>query len=207
MNSYPPELLVQLAPVMFVAGLDVPPPPEPIPSSTSDPSLSRPAQDPFTLLTIRLRDALLSQRITAIWQPDKSKSFQTVLVDKVRPAPLVVKHSPQFHNSRTFAFLHAKSRFLLQIQIVQCIPPSHRSPLPRPYILMASSRLSGCANTPPSSRRFSCFSFAYTSRLPIICHAPHWTRHTRIERRRSTGETPRCLRTSLSAKSQQVIEA
>jgi hypothetical protein len=207
MNSYPPELLVQLAPVMFVAGLDVPPPPEPIPSSTSDPSLSHPAQDPFTLLTIRLRDALLSQRITAIWQPDKSKSFQTVLVDKVRPALLVMIHSPQIHKSRTFAFLHAKSRFLLQIQIVLYIPPSHRSPLPHPYILMASSRLSGCASTPPSSHRFSCFSFTYMSRLPITCHAPHSTHHTRIERRRSAGKTPRCLQTSRCAKSRQVIEA
>ena len=91
MNSYPPELVVQLAPVMFVAGLDVPSSPEPVPSSTSDPpSLPRPAQDPFTVLTIRLRDALLSQRITAIWQPDKSKTFQTVLVDKVRSAVLAV---------------------------------------------------------------------------------------------------------------------
>jgi hypothetical protein len=91
MNSYPPELVVQLAPVMFVAGLDVPPSPEPVSSSTSDlPSLSHPAQDPFTVLTIRLRDALLSQRITAIWQPDKSKTFQTVLVDKVRSAVLAV---------------------------------------------------------------------------------------------------------------------
>jgi hypothetical protein len=89
MNSYPPEFLVQLAPVMFVAGLDVPPSPEPVPSSTSDPpllSLPASAQDAFTLLTIRLRDALLSQRITAIWQPDKSKTFQTVLVEKVRCA-------------------------------------------------------------------------------------------------------------------------
>ena len=91
MNSYPPELVVQLAPVMFVAGLDVPPSPEPLPPSTSDPpSLSRPAQDPFTVLTSRLRDALLSQRISAIWQPDKSKTFQTVLVDKVRSALLAV---------------------------------------------------------------------------------------------------------------------
>lgn len=126
MNSYPPELLVQLAPVMFVAGLDVPPPSEPIPPSTSDPSsLPRPAQDPFTLLTIRLRDALLSQRITAIWQPDKSKSFQTVLVEKVRPALLAVIQSPQTQNFRTYVFLHAKSRFPLQIHIVLCIPPSH----------------------------------------------------------------------------------
>lgn len=87
MNSYPPELLVQLAPVMFVAGLDVPSPPEPAPSAPSDtPTPARPAQDPFTVLTVRLRDALLSQRTTAIWQPEKSKTFQTVLVEKVCPA-------------------------------------------------------------------------------------------------------------------------
>ncbi len=104
MNSYPPELLVQLAPVMFVAGLDVPPSPEQVPSSTSDPPLSRPAQDPFTLLTIRLRDALLSQRITAIWQPDKSKTFQTVLVDKVCSALLAVILLPQPHNFQDIRF-------------------------------------------------------------------------------------------------------
>ena len=127
MNSYPPELVVQLAPVMFVAGLDVPPSSEPVPSSTPDPPpLSRSAQDPFTVLTIRLRDALLSQRITAIWQPDKSKTFQTVLVDKVRSAVRAVILSPYFHNSRISAFLHVKSRFLLQIHIVLCIRPSHR---------------------------------------------------------------------------------
>ena len=82
MNSYPPELLVQLAPVMFVAGLDVPPPSAP----PDTPTPARPAQDPFAVLTVRLRDALLSQRTTAIWQPEKSKTFQTVLVDQVCPA-------------------------------------------------------------------------------------------------------------------------
>jgi hypothetical protein len=93
MNSYPPELLVQLAPVMFVAGLDVSPP-EPAPSAPSDtPTPTRPAQDPFTVLSIRLRDALLSQRTTAIWQPEKSKTFQTVLVEKVCPALLSARIS------------------------------------------------------------------------------------------------------------------
>ena len=38
------------------------------------PTPARPAQDPFTVLTVRLRDALLSQRTTAIWQPEKSKN-------------------------------------------------------------------------------------------------------------------------------------
>jgi hypothetical protein len=89
MNSYPPELLVQLAPVMFIAGLEVPAASDPIPSATSDsPPSTRPPQDPFNVLTIRLRDALLSQRTTSIWQPEKSKTFQAVLVDKVRSVVL-----------------------------------------------------------------------------------------------------------------------
>jgi hypothetical protein len=63
MNSYPPELLVQLAPVMFVAGLEVPAAPETIPSAApGSPPSTRPPQDPFVSLTVRLRDALLSQR-------------------------------------------------------------------------------------------------------------------------------------------------
>ena len=86
MNSYPPEFLVQLAPVMFVAGLDVPPPGLVPPAPPDTPTPARPAQDPFTVLTVRLRDALLSQRTAAIWQPEKSKTFQTVLVDQVGPA-------------------------------------------------------------------------------------------------------------------------
>ncbi|KAF8918186.1 Gryzun, putative trafficking through golgi-domain-containing protein [Mucidula mucida] len=78
MNSYPPELLVQLAPVMFVAGLDAPlvPPSSPAPSTTSK------SQDAFAVLTMRLRDALLNQRKVAIWQPEKAKSFQVILVDR-----------------------------------------------------------------------------------------------------------------------------
>ncbi|KAF9022277.1 hypothetical protein BDZ89DRAFT_208493 [Hymenopellis radicata] len=101
MNSYPPELLVQLAPVMFVAGLDAPlvPPSSPAPSTTSK------SQDAFAVLTMRLRDALLSQRKVAIWQPEKAKSFQVILVDrdlrfpprKMAPnddSPHVPVHSP-----------------------------------------------------------------------------------------------------------------
>ncbi|KAL0578934.1 hypothetical protein V5O48_003082 [Marasmius crinis-equi] len=78
MNSYPSELLTQLAPVMFVAGLDVPNPPSDAPSTSQSP---RP-QDSFHQLVQRLRDALIAQRKPAIWQPDKSKTFQAVLVDK-----------------------------------------------------------------------------------------------------------------------------
>lgn len=85
MNSYPPDLLVQLSPVMFVAGLGPPQPPQPPqPSTPATPqsATARP-QDPFILLGSRLKDALLAQRAPAIWQPDKSKTFQVVLVDPV----------------------------------------------------------------------------------------------------------------------------
>jgi len=65
MNSYPPELIVQLAPLMFVAGLDN-------------------TQDPFI---VRLRNVLHSQRKQAIYQPNppsaepKSTTFHVQLVD------------------------------------------------------------------------------------------------------------------------------
>ena len=88
MNSYPPELLVQLAPVMFVAGLDARPPQPTSPAAgAADPT--QPRQDAFNVLTMRLRDALLAQRKVAIWQPEKAKTFQVVLVDKVRLAFIV----------------------------------------------------------------------------------------------------------------------
>lgn len=74
---------------MFVAGLDVP---------QSQPS------DPFHTLITRLRDALTSQRKIAIWQPDKSKSFHVVSVDKeVRfpPRKLVSPEDPQYPSSHS----------------------------------------------------------------------------------------------------------
>ncbi|KAK0494835.1 Gryzun, putative trafficking through golgi-domain-containing protein [Armillaria luteobubalina] len=95
MNSYPAELLVQLAPVMFVAGLDAPPPQSPNPADATK------HQDPFALLTARLRDALLSQRKVSIWQPDKSKSFQVLLVDKdIRfpPRKIGLQDDSQYHS-------------------------------------------------------------------------------------------------------------
>ncbi|TFK77765.1 hypothetical protein K466DRAFT_668628 [Polyporus arcularius HHB13444] len=82
MNSYPPELLVQLAPVMFVAGLDTQAHPPQTPASPNTPTTPQSRQDPFYVLATRLRDALVSQRKVAIWQPEKSKTFQVVLVDK-----------------------------------------------------------------------------------------------------------------------------
>lgn len=88
MNSYPPELLVQLAPVMFVAGLDARPP-QPTSPAAGAADTTQPRQDAFNVLTMRLRDALLAQRKVAIWQPEKAKTFQVVLVDKVRLAFIV----------------------------------------------------------------------------------------------------------------------
>jgi hypothetical protein len=88
MNSYPPEFLTQLAPVMFVAGLDAPTPTTPSPKP----------QD-FNTLTLRLREALQAQRKVAFWQSEKSKTFHIVLVDKeVRfpPRKLMPSDDPQF---------------------------------------------------------------------------------------------------------------
>jgi len=94
MNSYPSELLAQLAPIMFVAGLDIPntpseqaEPPSSSPSVTTQPPplpSKAPQQDHFAGLILRLRDVLLAQRKPAMWQSEKSKTFQTILVDRVR---------------------------------------------------------------------------------------------------------------------------
>lgn len=106
MNSYPPELLAQLAPVMFVAGLDLPPgtgnqpPGAPVPQSPSSNRIS----DPFHILIVRLREALTSQRNVAIWQPEKSKTFHTALVDKeVRfpPRKLTAPDDPAYASSHS----------------------------------------------------------------------------------------------------------
>ncbi|KAL4248314.1 hypothetical protein ABKN59_006671 [Abortiporus biennis] len=76
MNSYPVELLAQLAPVMFVAGLDIP-----LDAQEALQSTPPKYQDPFIVLALRLREALVSQRKPAMWQPEKSKTFQVALVD------------------------------------------------------------------------------------------------------------------------------
>ncbi|KAG6813748.1 hypothetical protein H0H92_007700 [Tricholoma furcatifolium] len=90
MNSYPPELLTQLAPVMFVAGLDADPSPQPPPSGKVN---------DFVLLASRLREALQAQRRVAIWQPEKTKTFQIFLVEKdIRfpPRKLVPPEDPTY---------------------------------------------------------------------------------------------------------------
>ena len=93
MNSYPLDLLTQLAPVMFVAGLDQP---------TSPQSSSKP--DEFLILITRLREALQSQRKVAVWQSEKTKTFQIILVDKdVRfpPRKLVPPDDPQYSSAHS----------------------------------------------------------------------------------------------------------
>ncbi|KAG9221235.1 hypothetical protein CCMSSC00406_0008930 [Pleurotus cornucopiae] len=83
MNSYPPELLAQLAPVMFATGLDAP----------------NACQDPFSVLASRLREALLAQRKVAVWQPEKTKTFQVIVVDKEArfpPRKTVPLEDPQY---------------------------------------------------------------------------------------------------------------
>ncbi|KAL5512612.1 hypothetical protein ACEPAG_3265 [Sanghuangporus baumii] len=107
MNSYPAELLMHLAPVMFVAGLESLKATSPGPSSeqlaavpgtpTSEtlvPIAPTPRRtntsDPFVLLIHRLREALAAQRKPAIWVPDqvrKSKTFHIVFVDKTIQFP------------------------------------------------------------------------------------------------------------------------
>ncbi|TCD61939.1 hypothetical protein EIP91_007679 [Steccherinum ochraceum] len=96
MNSYPPELLAQLAPVMFVAGLDAPNPQD---ASATQGTPSK-QQDPFVILKHRLREALIAQRKVAIWQPEKAKVFQAVLVDtdvRFPPRKLPPAEDQQFH--------------------------------------------------------------------------------------------------------------
>ncbi|TFY61713.1 hypothetical protein EVJ58_g4338 [Rhodofomes roseus] len=91
MNSYPPELLTQLAPVMFVGGLDPPP-------------ASGKTTDPFVVLSHRLREALVNQRKVAVWQPEKKKTFQVVPVDKdVRfpPRRLIPPEHPDYANAHS----------------------------------------------------------------------------------------------------------
>lgn len=102
MNSYPTELLAQLAPVMFVAGLDTP---LPAPNSLSTPPVPPPKlSDPFQVLTLRLRDALLAHRKVAIWQPEKSKTFQVILVNKdvkFPPRKLLPPDDPQYFSAHS----------------------------------------------------------------------------------------------------------
>lgn len=93
MNSYPVELLAQLAPVMFVAGLGG------TPGLAQQETVPKSPPDPFFLLISRLRDTLQAQLRPSIWAPERNKSFQMVLVDKnIRfpPRKLVSPEDPSY---------------------------------------------------------------------------------------------------------------
>lgn len=93
MNSYPIELLVQHAPLMFVAGLGdqsathtgVPVHNDALPNPDLErrSSVNQDARDPFAVLTSRLRNSFASRRRGTIWDLNKSRHFNVVLVDKV----------------------------------------------------------------------------------------------------------------------------
>ncbi|KAI5826272.1 hypothetical protein K523DRAFT_419385 [Schizophyllum commune Tattone D] len=120
MNSYPPELLAQLAPVMFVAGLDAPnktepstpsPDPQAQPPETPPPSTPSKSSDPFTVLILRLREALGVQRKVAIYQPPAESTarkpisqFQIQLVSRdvhFPPRKLVRPEDPAYANAHS----------------------------------------------------------------------------------------------------------
>lgn len=92
MNSYPSELLTQLGPVMFIAGLDMVPDTSQSDTETSedDRILGKRLQgDPFILLAKRLREVLQETSIKkgTIWVGDTERAgpgFRILLVDKVR---------------------------------------------------------------------------------------------------------------------------
>ena len=67
MNSYPIELLCQHAPLMFVAGLELP----------------KDTKDPFHSLVTRLRELFLSRPKGLVWDQERSTNFNILLVDKV----------------------------------------------------------------------------------------------------------------------------
>lgn len=95
MNAYPAELLGQLAPVMFIAGLDEQAPASPTPAKS---------QDPFAVLVARLRDSLQPQLRPSIWASERTKSFHVVLVEKnVRfpPRKLVSPEDPSYPSAHS----------------------------------------------------------------------------------------------------------
>ncbi|KAF8308283.1 hypothetical protein DL93DRAFT_2220330 [Clavulina sp. PMI_390] len=106
MNSYPIELLIQHAPLLFVAGLGdnagSPPPGTPsvnangnangldaatTPTHERRASMNIEGRDPFAVLTSRLRNSFASRRRGAIWDLNKSRHFNVVLVDKTVKFP------------------------------------------------------------------------------------------------------------------------
>jgi hypothetical protein len=176
MNSYPPELLAQLAPVMFVAGLGQATPPNS--GTPATPTTPGARSDPFQTLTARLRDVLLAQRKVAVWQAERSKTFQVILVDKVWvPLPsclssclnrLCFDRTSDFHRVNT----SLKTDSLLPIPM--CTPRSPRSHRPPRYIRMDSWPRSGSASTRLSYPPSSSYSFAFQNCLLLQFRAHPW---------------------------------
>jgi hypothetical protein len=213
MNSYPPELLAQLAPIMFVAGLDVrvptaladPTPAADVPAASALPPTPSAPQDAFDVLCLRLRDALLAQRKPAIWQPEKSKTFQAVFVDRVRvflpPARTRILSS---HASRPSASRRARSHLRATLRSrPSTTRRSRRSRRRRRCTPTVSSRRYGSASirssSPPS---------LYSSRA-CTRHPPRARRSTLSRRnanRRSAGGTRSCLPISHSGRRAREIE-
>ena len=158
MNSYPAELLMQLAPVMFVAGIEkISPQPSAgisealTPTSPSMPSSKRANQiDPFVVLMQRLREMIGAQRKPAVWVPEslrKSKTFHVVFVDKVCVAKLIIYLECRYNSLGTLRQLNFHpERYLIQLH------PNLRIPLfppfipPHLYIQMELLPQYGCEN-------------------------------------------------------------
>lgn len=112
MNSYPVELLVQHAPLMFVAGLGDSSS-SPVPNSANGDLLGAPplherrgsvnqdAKDPFLVLSSRLRNSFASRRRGAVWDLNKSHHFNILLVDKVNASWSM--HLVHWHAKRGFS--------------------------------------------------------------------------------------------------------
>ncbi|KAG8221229.1 glutathione transferase omega-1 [Butyriboletus roseoflavus] len=104
MNSYPVELLAQLCPVMFVAGLGLASQISQSPPQSPPPHPPPKIQDPFALLVSRLRDTLHSQLPSSIWAQQRTRSFQMVLVEKnIRfpPRKLVPPEDPSYSSAHS----------------------------------------------------------------------------------------------------------
>ena len=152
MNSYPVELLAQLAPVMFVAGLGGPPVQQET-TPQSPPPLPPKTQDPFALLISRLRDTLQSQLRPSIWAPERNKTFQVVLVEKnVRfpPRKLVPPEDPSYTSAHSpLSPLTPSSPLYPDGLIAPIWIRKHTALLPSVFVLF--SRMFEASNTTPRS--------------------------------------------------------
>ncbi|BGP28998.1 hypothetical protein JCM10296v2_000734 [Rhodotorula toruloides] len=115
MESYPSEFIGHAYPLLLVAGLAPPAPPQgqsPVPDADpmqlGQPSAPAPAasSDPFVILRAALRKTLASRKAFPVWDPARGKGqneFHAILVDKnirfpplkARPAPPNAQQPPQ----------------------------------------------------------------------------------------------------------------